>query len=83
LTASESTLASGALGFFVLFHAFSPFFMKSMKKVEKAPKSKQGVFLMSAAAVGVSEYMQHTGPTWHATLWTSWLCMSFLPHPFL
>jgi len=46
LTASESTLASGGLGFFVLFCAFSTFFMKSMKKVEKAPKSKQGVFLM-------------------------------------
>jgi len=30
----------------MLFHAFSTFFMKSMKKVEKAPKSKQGVFLM-------------------------------------
>jgi len=30
----------------MLFCAFSTFFMKSMKKVEKAPKSKQGVFLM-------------------------------------
>jgi len=46
LTALESTLASRGLGFLVLFHAFSTFFMKSMKKVEKAPKSKQGVFLM-------------------------------------
>jgi len=48
LTALESTLASGGLGFFVLFHAFSTFFMRSIKKVEKAPKSKQGVFLMIA-----------------------------------
>jgi len=30
----------------MLFHAFSTFFMKSTKKVEKAPKCKQGVFLM-------------------------------------
>jgi len=30
----------------MLFHAFSTFFMKSTKKVEKAQKSKQGVFLM-------------------------------------
>jgi len=46
LTALESTLASRGLGFFVLLCAFSTFFMKSMKKVEKAQKSKQGVFLM-------------------------------------
>jgi len=32
----------------MLFDAFSTFFMKSMKKVEKAPKSKQGVFLMQS-----------------------------------
>jgi len=34
----------------MLFHAFSTFFMKSTKKVEKAPKSKQGVFLMQCVS---------------------------------
>jgi len=54
LTALESTLASRGLGFFVLFHAFSTFFMKSTKKVEKAQKSKQGVFLMPVISVAGS-----------------------------
>ena len=57
----------------MLFCAFSTFFMKSMKKVEKAPKSKQGVFLMnmhvSSLQCTLGIILQTRAPVMLPSLW--------------